>query len=46
MCIIFLFGKSEKRGDMGGDSIRIYIKETRYGSVEWIYQNRDQWWAL
>jgi hypothetical protein len=28
------------------DNIKIDLKETGHGSVEWIHPSQNQWWAL
>jgi hypothetical protein len=47
-------GKPEGKIPLGGrrhrweDGIRVDLRETGWGSVEWIQlaQDRDRWWAL
>jgi hypothetical protein len=49
-----LMGKPEGKRPLGRprhrweDGIRMYLRETGWGSVDWIQlaQNRDQWWAF
>jgi hypothetical protein len=44
--VLFLYGKPIKRPrNRRGDHIKVYIKEIRFESVDWIHlaQNRIQW---